>query len=268
MIVDSMTIEEIYKELYSDFKNIFPTLQYRAEKFRSLCLKTHRFPLRQSYECKSLVRRNRFFVIFTAMKRSHHKDPLQGYYCIYDRPEGLYCAVMHPSENRWEKGLICVYPPHFFARYRERLGIDESISRVDLIHHFMKHQWTIALMMFKEMDNEEVARKFGEDAVPAEGTIKPYKGDVKWDEMLDEEDINMVMRDARGFILGARHENTIICKTFITDDMVFQDQFPLFRSVNYLFYKQLYDQFGKEGHMAILQYEDMPLLPFGQFTEE
>lgn len=62
-----MIIEEIYKELYADFRNIFPTLQYRAEKFRSLCLKTHRFPLRQSYECKSLVRRNRFFVIFTAM---------------------------------------------------------------------------------------------------------------------------------------------------------------------------------------------------------
>ena len=78
----------------------------------------------------------------------------------------------------------------------------------------------------------------------------------------------MVMRDTRGFILGARQEDTLICKTFVTDKMVFEDQFPLSRSVNYLFYKQIFDQFGSDGYKDILRSERIPLHPLGQFIAE
>lgn len=164
--------------------------------------------------------------------------------------------------------IICIYPPHFFSRYRERARIQGPESGLDLIHHFIKHQWTVSLMMFREMDNEEIAKQVGKDAIPEAGSVTPYKGLIDWDGILETEDINMVMRDARGFILGARQEDTIICKTFVADDMVFEDQFPLFRSVNYLFYKHIYEQFGPDGYRDILRYEDMPPHPLNQFISD
>lgn len=178
MIVDSMTAQEIHDELFADFRSILPTVEYRKEKFRSACLKARLYPFRQVYECKSLVRRNRFFVIFTAVRRGQYKEPFQGYYCVYDRPEGLYCAVLHPSGNLREPNLTCIYPPHFFSRYRERLGISGTISSIDLIHHFIKHQWAITVMMFREVDNEALVKEVGEEGMPKEGGVAPYKGHI------------------------------------------------------------------------------------------
>jgi hypothetical protein len=38
-------------------------------------------------------------------------------------------------------GIISIYPPHFFKRYRERILKDESISNEDFIRHYFRNDW-------------------------------------------------------------------------------------------------------------------------------
>ena len=87
MIVDTMTLEEIHKELHEDFRNTRAQLNNRVEKFKGVVLKSSRFPVRRHYECKSLQKKNRFYVQLTALKRGEFKNPLFDYYCIFDRSE-------------------------------------------------------------------------------------------------------------------------------------------------------------------------------------
>lgn len=94
MIVDTMKLEEIHKELHEDFRNTRAQLNNRVEKFKGVVLKSSRFPVRRHYECKSLQKKNRFYVQLTALKRGEFKNSLFDYYCIFDRPEGLYLACL------------------------------------------------------------------------------------------------------------------------------------------------------------------------------
>ena len=82
-----MTLEEIHKELHEDFRSTRAQLNNRVEKFKGVVLKSSRFPVRRHYECKSLQKKNRFYVQLTALKRGEFKNPLFDYYCIFDRSE-------------------------------------------------------------------------------------------------------------------------------------------------------------------------------------
>ena len=47
MIVDSMTLEEIHRELHADVENTCRTVAYRIEKFKSVVLKSRVFPVKR-----------------------------------------------------------------------------------------------------------------------------------------------------------------------------------------------------------------------------
>ena len=137
MVVDSMSIEEVAQELLSDLPNAQHIADYRYQKYKSLVLKSRQFPVIRYYECKTVQKNNRFFVNFTAMKRGQWSKPFCHYYCIYVRPEGLYCAIVGLKND-----YVYIYPPHFFARYRERIIKRDDISPEDLIHLFMSRFWS------------------------------------------------------------------------------------------------------------------------------
>lgn len=90
MIVDSMMLREIHKELLDDIREIGNTIQNRMDKFRTAVLRSSRYPILRQYECRSIVRKNRFYVQMRALKRSDWKEPICEFYCLFDRPEGLY----------------------------------------------------------------------------------------------------------------------------------------------------------------------------------
>ena len=209
MIVDSMTVQEIHRELHADVKNTDRTVLYRIEKFKSAVLKSRRYPVRRHYECKSMVKKNRFFVQLTAFKRSEWKNPLIEYYCIYDRPEGLYCATVN-----LKAGLSFIFPPHFFARYRERVIKDPSISNIDLIHLFISRLWTIYLAHMKPVGKKEIEN---------------------WDKIVAEEALDITGVFTDGIIFGERQGDVFIGKTMITESMLREDQDDL--------YQELFDQY-------------------------
>lgn len=205
MIVDTMTLEEIHKELHEDFRNTRAQLNNRVEKFKGVVLKSSRFPVRRHYECKSLQKKNRFYVQLTALKRGEFKDPLFDYYCIFDRPEGLYLAYLELKQN-----LTLVYPPHFFARYRERIIQDDSISNLDLIHLFASRIWAVNF-----------------------GHIPPEHQEITktWAETIQDENIDLMGMCPDGVIFGERHQDIFLLKTIVPESYLFEDQLDTYDRV-------------------------------------
>lgn len=198
MIVDSMTLQEIHRELHEDFSNTVGTLDNRLRKFGSVVLKNSRYPIRRHYECKSIEKRNRFWVMLTAIKRSEWKDPVIDYYCVFDRPEGLFCAVLDPRG-----GNTFVFPPHFFSRYRERVLGGSNMSGPDLIKYFVNRIWMWSFLFLSE-DRQ--------------------KGIATVDEVLTREKVDFMAYHPDGVMFGERTENVYLIKTIVTCDMLFQDQ--------------------------------------------
>ena len=122
MIVDSMTLQEIHRELHNDFSNTVGTLDNRLRKFGSVVLKSSRYPVRRHYECKSIEKRNRFW------------------------------AVLNPKG-----GNTFVFPPHFFSRYRERVLGGSDMSGPDLIKFFVNRIWRWTFMLLSDDRKKGVA---------------------------------------------------------------------------------------------------------------
>ncbi len=219
MVVDSMTLEEVARELLADLPNAQHIADYRFQKFRSSVLKTSRFPIIRYYECKTVQKKNRFFVSFSAFKRGQWKEPYCHYYCIYVRPEGLYCAVVGMKED-----YVYVYPPHFFARYRERIIKRDDISPEDLIHLFMSRFWSNFSYVITPEDLDDISQ---------------------WDQLSEEGGIDFVGTCPDGVIFGQRTKNVVLNKTIISESMLYPDQVDFYERIyldNYGFLKENYPE--------------------------
>lgn len=205
MIVDSMTLEEIHKELHNDARNTMKTVDYRASTFRGVVLKSRTFPVIRHYECSTIGRKNRFFVKFMAIKRGDHSNPYMESYCIYSRPEGLYCAILGHVE-----GFTIIIPPHFFSRYRERVVRNDQISGTDLIHLFVRRYWQFYFANF------------------------PADGREVFDEMEDvlaAEKVDRIGVCTDGLVFGERIGDINLIKTIIPGRMLLKNQYPLYYSL-------------------------------------
>ena len=200
-----MSIEEVAQELLGDFSNARHIADFRYQNFKSLVLKSSRFPIIRYYECKTVQKKNRFFVTFSAFKRGQWKEPYCHYYCIYVRPEGLYCAVVGLKED-----YVYIYPPHFFARYRERIVKRDDISPEDLIHLFMSRFWSNFSHVITPEEIEDISQ---------------------WDQLSEEVGIDFVGTCPDGVIFGQRTKNVVLNKTIISESMLFPDQVEFYEGV-------------------------------------
>ena len=122
-----MTEQEIREELLKDLADLDKPMERFRKNFRSKVLKSYKFPVKTSYDCKSVKRKNLFVVTFTADKRGQHDNPNISMYCIYERKEGKYAAVYQPMTHK-----ITIYAPHFFKRYQERILKDYNLPMLEM----------------------------------------------------------------------------------------------------------------------------------------
>ena len=202
MIVPTMTIQEIHKELFEDVKNLRAKLEACKKDFGKKVLKVSRFPFTKSYDCKTKENKNIFIVTFTALKRSSWDKPIYDIKAIYTRPEGRYAASLSLDTN-----LTSIYQPHFFKRYRERIVKDEFISNEDIIRRYFKNDWGFTGAVVNE-DFKSVYHSFETD---------------------DENDkVSFVAAVSEGYCFGEKQGNVNVFKTIISEDMLFENQKPLF----------------------------------------
>ena len=202
MIVSSMTVQEIRKELLQDVENIRESIRKHKRDFERSALKVSQYPFTKSYECRSKLKKNLFIVTFTAMKRGAFQKPAYGISGIYNRPEGKYAAALTMQLN-----MVSIYPPHFFKRYRERIVKDQSISNEDIIKCYFKNDWGfMGAFVNKEM----------------EAVFYSFEDNFK------DEAISFVSASAQGYCFGEKQGEVNIIKTIISEEMLFEDQKPLF----------------------------------------
>ena len=136
MIVPSMTVQEIHKEVFDEIENLKAKLKESPEDFKKNVLRSKHFPFTKSYEFKTREKKNVFIVDFTAIKRSYWKKPILTIYGIYSRSEGKYAVALSVDLN-----MISIHPPHFFKRYRERIIKDDFLSNEEIIRLYFKNDW-------------------------------------------------------------------------------------------------------------------------------
>ena len=215
MIVPSMSVQEIHKEVFNDIKNLQSKIEECRNDFRKTILKSKKYPFTKSYDCKTRDRQNLFIVDFTAMKRSDWKKPIISIYGIYSRPEGKYAVI--PT---LEMNTISIHPPHFFKRYRERIVRDESVSSENIIRQYFRKDWGFMGAVIND-DFESVYYCFENDN--------------------ENDKVSFVAATSQGYCFGEKQGNVNIIKTIISEEMLFENQRKVFTEL-----KTAFDLYNKE----------------------
>ncbi|MDF3076889.1 MAG: hypothetical protein K0S09_778 [Sphingobacteriaceae bacterium] len=219
MIVPSMTLYEIHKELDSDVRTLKSKIDYCHKDFKRKVLKASRYPFTHSYDCLTREKKNLFVVTLYAAKRSDREKPLINICGIYNRPEGKYAAALAIGMN-----LTTIHPPHFFKRYRERIVKDMKSSNDDIIRqYFFRNAW-------------------GFVAAP---TDAKSEGVYNFFEAGDA-NISFVCVNSEGFCFGEKQGNINVMKTIISEEMLREDQKEVFAKLNENFALYNKDMFGSK----------------------
>lgn len=218
MIVPSMNLQEISKEVLDDIRTFGNKLTACGKDFKKIGLRSSRYPVIKTYECKSLQKKNQFIFILKALKRSHLHIPFVTAYTVYSRPEGRYAILPEIKNNR-----TMVYPPHFFKRYRERILKDESLSNEAVIQEFFKNHWG-SLGTLVNKDFEAIYNIFEKDN---EGNKLSFVG-----------------IHTQGYFFGEKQSKVDIIKTIVPEDMLFENQLSTFARLKADYIQQNIEAYG------------------------
>lgn len=195
MYTANMTPDEIDRETNADMQNVIAKIQALGKDFRRKVLKANKFPVKMRVEQRS-VRKNRWIINITANSKKDVYDNMRGsHYCISESPMGkfVYKIIRHPDLFKYR---TVVLKPHFFSRYRERMGIEETGD--ELIKKVMSRMDVVMEDTYNREDG-------GMDYVVS------FEDGVGLGEVIIEKKISII-------------------RTFVPKRMLFSDQLPDFQS--------------------------------------
>lgn len=186
MIVDSMTHEEVYKELDRDRETLTKWWSYQKLSLRRMALKSTSFPLNFWHDYTS-PRRIRY-MIYTSIFDKRMRHMLTGVIVPY-RTE--YGWTIYTTWLGYQKLISpTVITPHVLKRYAERCHVDKS--GLDLVRHYFERN-----NINKDSHDQRVVAR----------SVR-YNG---------EEHLSCCVPE--GVILGQLYGDLFIARTFITYDM-------------------------------------------------
>ena len=185
MIVDSMTHEEVYKELERDRENISRWLYHQMNAQRRRIIKCKRFPLNIWFD-HTTPRKVRYLVNTVVYEKK--MAFMIAVYALRNTKEGIAIYVSWTTGTNEIKPMV--HLPHQIQRYAERAGVKKN--GIELIKHFLER-------CPDGMDNAN------QDIV---GKSVRYKGMNHLSCCIPE-----------GVLLGQMEDNIYVSHTFITYDM-------------------------------------------------
>ncbi|WP_128353309.1 hypothetical protein [Pedobacter chitinilyticus] len=224
MIVNTMTLQEIYMELFKDLPSLLLRISNCKKEFRRKVLKASRFPCSASYELKTGRRKNLFILTLVAQKRGDAKLPFFNIYGIYDRPEGTYAAGLIIDD-----ATILIYPPHFFKRYRERIVKDDKLSNKQLIHLYFTKSWML-YKVFDDGEQEELCEEF---------------------KFTMHEETSFVGVVEQGYCFGSTFGSIVVVKTIISEENIFDHKRELLHELREKYNRVKKDQ-GLENLISLM----------------
>ena len=186
MIVESMTHQEVYKELEREREAITTWWRCNLAKQRRRVLKCTRFPLNLWFDYTS-ARKNRY-LFFTRLFDKKMKRILTGIAVPRLTKDGLNVYTSWLADHKLIFPMVLT--PHMFKRYSERAGAEKS--GIDLVKHYFIHN-----SHGKDTRNNRVMAK-----------------SVRWN---GEDHQACCVND--GVLLGQVVDGIYIVRTFITYDM-------------------------------------------------
>lgn len=209
-----MTPYALRMEMQNDiFENIVPYLNRNYDsKIRRAIIKSTRFPMIfNPIHYFSRKTNNDWFIFYYAVDKKLAEDAACIAVTQVQTDEGTYVYeyVVAGDHN------IHIFPPHFFSRYRSRFLKDDSLGKQELINQFIKNSY-IGIMHITPTGQEKCALSFQD-----------------------------------GYAIGdiiSRKEHIYILKTFISKDMLKEDQQ----------FAKLYDQLQEQNLLNYIVRLDNP----------
>ena len=186
MIVDSMTHEEVYKELEREREAVTRWWRHQLIDQRRRALKCQRFPM-QIWKEYTSARRNRY-VFFSRVFDKRMKAIRTGVAAIRHTSDGLTVYTTWLSDQKLISPMV--FTPHMWRRYAERT--DTDLHGIDLIKHYFTHN-----LYGKDTDNQKIVGR-----------------SVRWN---GEDHLSCCVTD--GVLLGQESDKYYLVRTFITYDM-------------------------------------------------
>ena len=201
MYTATMTPAEIDHETHEDVLNVLSKLNHKQNEFRRKVLKATHFPVVMRYE-QNTVRKNRWKVMIKAFTKHNTMGRAAiVFYCISESAKGKFVYLVLPFLERGRgKYQTIVYKPHYFSRYRERMGLD--LEGEELIDHVLNIALVAAM-------------------------------DYMW---LPDGRVTVIQTCGEGFSFGESYDtnNVIVLRTYVPKKMLFKDQSLLLAKKNEL----------------------------------
>ena len=200
LVVDNMSLREMYTELVNDGPNVTAKVEYLCNNFRRNVLKRTRFPVQFKPVDYVSPKKNKWIIIFTAKSKKDAETPAITYVCTANARGGIYVFMISLFQG---DPCVLMFPPHFFQRYRDRfMEGNNDIKGIDLIKYFFCRNPTFS--SDESVEDKRIFQTSCED----------------------------------GVCLGIEKEkNIFIQRTFITYEMLKNDQIDTFESL----YDSLHD---------------------------
>lgn len=207
MLIASMTYEEIYRSIRSDFSDVMERCRQKiTPAIGKLARKTadSRYPVRHVYAWEHPQSHNAYFFLAIVKKHSLWDKPEITIFCEVERKEGkeIIVPAIGKDINTFRNALIInVFQPHFLQRYAERFIDNEEFKEDRVMYFLIRNAYAIALGE-KLASNKELQK-------------------------LDPELSNESLLNMDGLCLGKRskeNSNIIIYKTFVPLNQLYLSQ--------------------------------------------
>lgn len=128
-----MSSADIFQEVRADYLEILKKSDEKQKKVDKIIGKSKIFPV-TLYTSYVSSRKNNWLFFWKAKSKKNVGDVsvITGV-CYYNTPEGRYAILPTTIQGRL---AMIVYPPHFFERYKLRVGIE--LTGTDLITRFFE----------------------------------------------------------------------------------------------------------------------------------
>ena len=114
----------MFKEIISDSENMIRWGGHHVKALRRLSLKAKSFPISCDFTHVT-PRRNRWTILFVILGKIRSvQDIYNVLYTSLLAPEGDIYLLVQPTMK--QKMSVCIYPPHFWHRFKERMGLEET----------------------------------------------------------------------------------------------------------------------------------------------
>lgn len=109
MIVSSMTVQEICKELLSEKDYLCRKTKYCVEDIKRAARKLKRYPCTKSYTSRTAKKKLLNTITLTVNSKLSLDHPCYSTHVFFDLDDGKYAVNI---ENGWQS--MTIFPPHFF----------------------------------------------------------------------------------------------------------------------------------------------------------